>query len=363
MGVLEHAYVVILAGGRGERFWPLSTSRRPKQFLRLIGGCSLLEQAVRRIRGVVPPERIFVITSADLAGLAREAASSLPRANVIGEPFGRDTAAAVALGLALVLARDPDGLLGVVTADQVIGDVPVFRRTLRESFCLAAERDVLITIGMKPRSPSTGFGYIEAGSRIRRDGGIEFFTAKRFVEKPDAARARRYLKAGRFFWNSGMFVWSAETLRKAFQEHRRPLFRMAQRLRPLAGTKRFAAALRREYGKLKRISIDYALMEKARNIVMAKGDFQWDDVGAWSALESHFRRDPGGNVLIGACAHADLRDSIVVSKERLTALIGIENVVVVQAPGATLICRKDRAQDVKQIVELLRSNPRYGRLL
>jgi len=361
--MLKHAYAIILAGGKGERFWPLSTAARPKQFLSIVGDLPLLARSVACLEGLIPLDRILVVTGADLVERTREAVPGLPAENIVGEPFGRDTGAACAVGAVQVKARDADGVCCVLTADHVIGDLPLFHATLREAAGIAASADVLLTIGIRPRFASTGFGYIEAGDPFPHDGRLEFYRAVRFVEKPDAATARRYLEAGNFYWNSGMFVWSAAALERALGQHRRPLAEMAARLLPAAGTDAFPAALEAEYKRLEKISIDYAVMEKADNIVMVQGRFPWDDVGSWPSLANHFPADEDGNVIVGSCEAVDSRGNVVVSKERLTALIGVKDVVVVQAGGATLVCAKDRAQDVKKMVRRLAEQEAYRGLL
>lgn len=344
-------FAVILAGGKGERFWPLSTSRRPKQLLALVGEQPLLAQAVARLHGFVPPDRIFILTNADLVEGCRAAAPVVPPEQIIGEPVGRDTAAAVALGTALVKRRDANGVFCVLTADHVIGDIPVFQKTLERAFERAANEDALITIGIPPTSPSTGFGYIEAG----QGSGPEFQTVERFVEKPDAATARRYIESGRFYWNSGMFVWSVRAIEHAFRAHR-------PELADLINLPTIAAALAK-YPALEKISIDYAVMEKARNILMIPARFAWDDVGAWTAIENHFPGDEAGNVLVGDAVSHAARGNLVYSRDHLTALVGVENLIVVQADGVTLVCARDRAQDIKKLVEQLRAGGRHARLL
>ncbi|MBN1269663.1 MAG: mannose-1-phosphate guanylyltransferase [Kiritimatiellae bacterium] len=362
--MLDHAYAVVLAGGKGERFWPLSTSRHPKQFLSLVGQKPLLAQSVDRLRGLVPPERVYVITNADSAAAARAAAPKVPRANIIGEPVGRDTAAAVALGAALVRRRDPHGIIAVLTADHIIRDLSKFRAVLGDGLRLAAREDVLLTIGIPPSFPSTGYGYIEAGNvRTRTPGRTRFRVAKRFVEKPDARTAKKYIASGRYYWNSGMFIWSADSILAALGKYRPTLLKMADRLVPTIGTSRFAAALRREYKRLEKISIDYAVMERADNVLVAPATFDWDDVGSWTALERHFRADRDGDVLVGQVAKVDSAGNIVFSEGRLTALVGVRDMVVVQADGVTLVCPKSRAQDVKKLVKKLRDETRYVDLL
>lgn len=351
----DSMYAVILAGGRGERFWPLSTRARPKQLLSLVGDTTLLAQAVDRLEGLSPPDRVFVITNVDLVEASCAAAPRLPPENIVGEPVGRDTAAAAALAAALVKARDPDAAFCILTADHVMGDLDVYRATLRESLVLARQEDVLITIGVTPDHPSTGYGYIEVAEPWAEQNGITFLKARRFVEKPDTETAAQYLETGRFFWNSGMFIWSVKSLEKALRTHRPALADLIDTLCPVAGMPAFADELARVYAQLEKISIDYALMEKADNILMVKGGFAWDDVGSWTALGNHFPHDADGNVAVGVCATVDARDNLVFSKGHVTALIGVSDLVVVQAEGVTLICPRDRAQDVKKMVEKLRA--------
>jgi mannose-1-phosphate guanylyltransferase len=358
-----HLYAMIMAGGKGERFWPLSTSRTPKQVLSLVGGKPLIQLAVERLEGLIPPERVLVVTGADLAEPIRANAPDLPPENVIGEPMPRDTAAACALGMAAVSARDPDGVLCVLTADHVIGDHAVFHATLQDAARVAREQKALVTIGIPPAHPSTGFGYIEGGEPVPFEGQTEFVKARRFVEKPDAAAAQAYIDSGTFCWNSGMFVWTVATFREALARHCPALKTMAQRMTPLFGGADFAAALEREYAGLAKISIDYAVMEQAGNIIMARGAFSWSDVGTWPALEDHFPKNEDGNVILGHGEVVDAEHNVVVSHERLTALVGVRDLVVVQAEGATLICHKDRAQDVKTMVRKLAERGTYDALL
>lgn len=355
------AYAIVLAGGRGERFWPLSTAKRPKQLLSLVGDKPLLVAAVERLEGLVPRDRILVVTNADLAAACRRLLTALPKANIIGEPVGRDTAVAVALGVAVARTQNPRAVCAVVTADHIIGDLPVFQRTLRALFARAAATPALLTIGFKPLFPATGFGYIETDARAPEAG--EFVRVRRFVEKPDLDRARQFMTAGTYYWNSGMFVWSAETFVAGLRRHCPHLAEWMERIAPAIGTRRFVAALKAAYATLPKISIDYALLEKADNIEMTPGAFAWDDVGSWTAIEGHFPKDAAGNVTVGCGEYLDAAGNIVVAGKRLTALLGVRNLVVVQAPGATLICSKDRVQDVRKLVAQLKRDGRHDRLL
>lgn len=358
-----HLFAVILAGGKGERFWPLSTSSQPKQFLSVVGNKPLLAAAVDRLGGFIPPRNVFIITRAELVAATRKVAPKVPAANIIGEPVGRDTAAAIALGAALVKARDPRGIFCVLTADHLIGDIPLFHRTLQACAEVAVRDGALVTIGIKPSEPDTGYGYIEAGRGGFKKGAARFFKAKRFVEKPDLATARKYVASGRFYWNSGMFVWSVDGLEKAMLRHAPELAALMQRFEQVAGTSRLAGALKRIYPRLPKISIDYALMEKADNIVMAGSAFKWDDVGSWTALEQHIGKGADGNFVIGDCRGLASSGNIVVSEKRLTALVGVRDLVVVQAAGVTLVCNKHSAQDIKKLVEKLRSLGKYDEVL
>ncbi len=356
-------YAVIMAGGKGERFWPLSTSKHPKQLLALVGDKPLIAQAVDRLEGIIPPEHVFVVTNAELVDATRQAAPMLPPENIVGEPIGRDTAAAVACGGALVAAKDPAGVFAVLTADQVMGNLDVFGATLGGGMDLAEQNDILVTIGIQPTFPSTGFGYIESGDDFGTAQTVQFKKAVRFVEKPDEQTAQSYLDTGKFFWNSGMFIWSVPTLGKSFASHCPEMKTLMDDLTGYAARGEMFRGLEKIYPTLGKISIDYALMEKADNIVMACGTFLWDDVGSWPALEGHFPKDDRGNTLIGDCQTLDAAGNIVYSKGRLTAVIGAENLVVVQAEGVTLVCTKEKAQDIKKMVSILQSSGTYPQLL
>jgi len=356
-------YAVIMAGGKGERFWPLSTSKHPKQLLALVGDKPLIAQAVDRLEGLVPPENIFVVTNADLVDATRAATPLLPPENIIGEPIGRDTAAAVACGGALVKAKDENGVFAVLTADQVMGDLDIFSATLRGGMELAEKNDILVTIGIDPTFPSTGFGYIESGDAFASQENIEFRKAVRFVEKPDEVTASEYLETGKFYWNSGMFIWSVASLEKAFAVSCPEMAELMETLTRYAKDGKIAEGMDATYPGLGKISVDYALMEKADNIVMACGTFSWDDVGSWPALENHFPQDESGNTKIGQVKTLNADGNIVYSKDHLTAVIGVKDLIVVQTDGVTLVCPKDRAQDIKQMVVMLREQGDFDGLL
>ncbi len=364
----EHFYAVILAGGYGERFWPASTMARPKQLLSLLGDRTMLEMAVDRLDGLIPADRVLILTSADLVEATIACSPDLSPANVIGEPMRRDTAAAVALACAVIKARDPQGVFCILTADHVMGDLDTFRTTLREGLELASANDVLVTIGIEPTRPSTAFGYIEAGETFEAagadtDGSVAFRRVTRFVEKPDQATAKTYIDSGSFSWNSGMFIWSVDALHRSFNRHSAQLGSMIDDLIPHVDAATFATALAEAFEPIEKISIDYALMEKADNIVMGLGTFAWDDVGSWPEVAGHLPTDNHGNAVRGDVQVLDAGNNVVVSEGRLTALIGVDDLIVVHTEGATLICPKNRAQDVKAIVTALRESGDWNHLL
>jgi mannose-1-phosphate guanylyltransferase len=352
-----------MAGGRGERFWPLSTLKRPKQVLSLVSDRPMISLALDYLSPVVPSERTIIVTAAELVHPIRQVLKRMPARNIIGEPVGRDTAAACALAWAIIRRRDPQAVIITVTADHVIGDLHVFRQTLKEAAELAASRDVLITIGMQPSFPHTGYGYIETGDRVENDGRTEFRRVVRFVEKPDRPTAEKYIQTRRFFWNSGMFVWSVQAFEAAMKRHRPALYKTALSLSAKAGARFFKLALLRAYSELEKISVDYAIMEKAGNIIMARGRFRWQDVGSWSSLAEHLRPDKDGNHVMGQCEAVDAKGNIVMSNDRVTALIGVHDMVVVHSGEVTLICPRDRAQDVKNMVRHFHARRRYRHLL
>ncbi len=354
---MKHAYAVILAGGSGERFWPLSTKARPKQFISLFGGRPLLSLAVERLQGLIPPDRIFIITAERLVEDTASAACNVPRANIVGEPCKRDTAPAIAVACGLVQQRDPEGIVCILTADQLMSDVETFRLTLADSIKVAGREEVIVTMGIQPDYAATGFGYIEAGETLETRTVTLFNKAKRFVEKPDAYTAARYVESGSYYWNAGMFIWKTATMRNALVAHAPDLARLCDLVAEADTPEALGAVLGQTYPSLRSISIDYAVMEHAQNIVMARGVFGWDDVGSWPSVAGHFSADLDGNVVIGSCEQMESQNNIVVSENRLTALIGVSGLVVVHSENATLICPKDRSEEVKKMLRRIAARP------
>jgi mannose-1-phosphate guanylyltransferase len=354
---MKNAYAVILAGGSGERFWPLSTKARPKQFISLFSGKPLLTLAVERLEGVIPSDRIYVITAERLVEDTAAAARNVPRINIIGEPCKRDTAPAIAVACGLVKRRDPEGVVCILTADQLMSDMQTFQRTLTDSVEIAAQNDVIVTMGIQPTYPATGFGYIQVGAPLEGHNVTEFYHSEGFVEKPDEDKALEYMNSGRYFWNAGMFIWSTRVMSDALAHYAPDLCELCDLIAECESYDEKSDVLIRSYPALRSISIDYAVMEHVDNIVMALGSFGWDDVGSWPAVAGHFAADMNGNVVIGSCEQMDCSNNIVVSEERLTALIGVRGLVVVHSDNATLICPRDRAEQVKKLIRRIAARP------
>lgn len=356
---------VIMAGGAGERFWPLSRRHRPKQLLRLTGERSMLQDSVERVSGLVGRENIYIVTGEDQAPLVEKALPDLPPQNILREPMGRDTAACLALSLAHVCNCDTDPTMAVMTADHCIGQPDRFEADCRAAFTVAELEDVLVTFGIQPTRPETGFGYIELGEQIAERDGSKVFRVRRFREKPDQDTARTFLEAGNFLWNSGMFVWRCSVLREAMAKHAPFLARAAGEMAAAIGQPDERERIAGVFGRLPKISVDYAIMENAENVRCVRAAFDWDDVGAWSALTRLHPTDDDGNVVLANAVTIDTSDSIIFSGEGgasgegpLVATLGVKDLVVVVSEDAILVCPRDQAQRIKEVVKKLRESKR-----
>lgn len=361
-----------MAGGRGERFWPVSREKTPKQLVTLLGKKSLLQQAVDRVLPLVPIKNIFIITNAVQAPQVRKQLPKLPKGNVIAEPMGRDTCAAVTLGAAIVGQRSTSGVMAVLPADHVIEDEKKFQQVLGDSFDLASRGQVIVTIGIKPTEPATGYGYIRTGNVLPPPQGVKsykttFFRAEQFVEKPNFDRALEYLNSGQYRWNAGMFVWSFVTITQGLEKHQPEMAAACQRWFKVAGTPKLDKVLAKEYPEIKKISIDYALMEHAQNVVVADGAFSWDDLGAWNALARHIKADPEGNCAVAEFIHVDAARNVIFdarTKNRTPiCVVGLRDSILVQTDDAVLLAHKSQAQKVKELVKRLAEDKRFAKLV
>ena len=359
-------YVIIMAGGRGERFWPLSREESPKQLLSLLGDRSFLQQCHDRVRNLVPDGNVLVVTNTRQRSGVMEQLPGLPAENIVAEPCGRDTCAAVTLGAALVRARSPRGVMAVLPADHLIGDVESFAGTLEDGFVLAEREEVIVTVGIEPTEPAIGYGYILRGAAHEGSfpRGTLFHHSERFVEKPDLPTAREYLQSGRHVWNAGMFLWSCDTIAGALRRHVPRMADALDRWSALSPAE-VAPVLEREYPGLERISIDYALLEKAGNVVIATGNFPWDDLGTWTALARHLEADGEGNRVVGDLLPLDSGGNIVYdarSKRGTVGLVGVRDALVVLTDDAVLVADRGRAQEIKELVRLLAADERRRHL-
>lgn len=369
----SNRFVIIMAGGRGERFWPISREKTPKQLITLLGKKSFLQQAVDRVLPVVPMKNIFIITNAVQAPEVRRQLPRLPKDNVVAEPVGRDTCAAVTLGAALVGARSTTGVMAVLPADHVIPDDKKFQQVLGDCFDLASRGQAIVTIGIKPTEPATGYGYIQVGNELPPPSGAKkyktlFFKAERFVEKPHFEKAVEYVNSGHYRWNAGMFIWSFVTVTEGLQKHQPEMYAACQRWFAAAkNPAKLNRLLAREYPEIKKISIDYALMEQAQNVVCADGAFEWDDLGAWPALARHLKSDAEGNCAVGDFIHVDAARNIIFdarTKNRTPiAVVGLRDSILVQTDDAVLLAHKSQAQKIKEMVKKLAELPQYKKLV
>ncbi len=351
---------MILAGGRGTRFWPLSRKKRAKQLLALDGKQTMIQQTVARLLPLAPAKRFWIITNDDLRPAILKQLPRLSKTQVIAEPVGRNTAPAIGLAAFLLLRQDPDAVIGMFPSDQVIVDEENYRATIERAVEIAAARENIVVLGIRPTRAETGYGYIEAGSAFDGDA----LRVRRFREKPDAETASAFLAAGNYFWNSGMFLWSARTLTNALREHLPGTAPLLEEIASVFGTRKFTATFRRLYPKCENISVDYAVLEprsakgeKAGNILCLPADFGWNDLGSWTALHEHHmaKTSPAdGNVIYSEGVFVlDGKGNYVHAPGKFVAAVGVDDLVVVDTPDALLITTRQRAQDVGKVVKHL----------
>ncbi len=354
-------YVVIMAGGQGTRFWPRSRRKRPKQLLNIVGQTTMLEQTVARISSLVPPERTMVVAGEAYRDLIRAVLPQLPEGNFLFEPVGRNTAACVAWAGLWLQQRTPDAVMAVLPADHLIRNEAEFLRVLGVAARAATAANRLVTIGIQPTHPETGYGYIRVGEDRSQIGGREVCRVAQFVEKPSRQKAEQFLAEGGYFWNSGMFVWRADSI---WHEVGRYLPQLAQGLQTLgrATDADALAVLEEVYPRLPAVSIDVGVMERAQDVWVVPADIGWSDVGSWRALSDFLPSDGQRNVAIGEQRSIDTTGCFVYSPNKLVAMIGLTDLVVIETDDVLLICPKTRDQDVRKLVELLEREGRQDLL-
>jgi mannose-1-phosphate guanylyltransferase len=355
----EHVFAVLLAGGGGTRLWPKSRNKTPKQFLKLTGKETMVQVAAARVTKVVSWDRVIVVTNKIYVEDIKNQLPQVPAENIIAEPEKRDTALAMLVGALYAKSLDPEAIVMNGASDHVIEDEKEFVHVMNAAIEIAAEKKKLVTVGITPTRPDTAFGYIKIGNSIRKiDRSLSVFEVDSFTEKPNLATAQAFLSTNKYFWNANMYVWSVQTLQDAFAQHMPKMFELTKHLASLHGEK-FHAELPVVYEKAESISIDYAISEKADNLVLLPGDFGWNDVGDWKVVYDLGTKDLAGNVIIGEgeTMHTlamNAQNNLIHANGRLVSLIGMNDLIVIDTDEILLIAPKSRSQDVKKIVERLK---------
>lgn len=355
MPTSPNLFALILAGGSGTRFWPLSRNARPKQLLNLFDDETLIEKAINRLHGLVPPEQILVLTNEAQLDAVRALLPQLPPENIVAEPARRDTAPAIALAAGWIAARNPSATMMALPADQLVIKEEEFRRVLRAAAEAAQTEEAIVTLGIKPDWPCPSYGYIERGAAIGAAGdrnGAAVYEVTRFREKPSVETAEGYLKSGAFSWNAGIFVWTIPTLMRELSRH---CPQLADFVAELRDSQDFAKTVSGQFPILDRISIDFALMEKAERILNIEADIGWDDVGGWPSVAKYLEHDEAGNAFRGLVLSVDSKNNIIFSTPGapVIALLGVEGLIVVQTEDALLVANRNEADSIKRLVDLL----------
>lgn len=346
-------YAVIMAGGVGTRLWPRSRQNQPKQFLDLVSDNTMLQETFRRIEPLIPPGRVLVVTNGTCAPLVWEQIPQLPKDNVIIEPAGRNTAPCIGLAALHLRRLDPEAAMVVLPADHLIREADHFREVLK-AVAEVAQEGYLVTMGIQPDSPHTGYGYIQRGAFLRQIGQHRVYRVARFTEKPDEATARRFLDSGQYYWNSGMFGWKISAILKAIKTHLPALHTQLMTIEAALGSPREREVMEEVWAGVESISIDYGVMERADNAVVIPMDVGWSDVGSWATVAELMPKDARDNVVVGEHVGMDTTGSLLYSSGRLIATIGLRDMIVVDTGDAVLVCPKARAQKVKDLVDELR---------
>lgn len=347
-------YAVILAGGAGERFWPVSRMRSPKYTMKIVGTTSLIQQTVRRLKGLIPSEHILIVTNKHQIDLIRNKLKGMRLKNFLIEPCSRNTAAAIGLAAIYIRKKDPGAMMAVFPADHYIKEVKVFQSIIRKA-ARVAQDDFLVTLGIKPTFPSTGYGYIRIKDRASRIKNQKlYYEVERFIEKPDRKTAEKFLKSNRFFWNSGIFVWKLSTILDNLKIHMPKLYSSLLKMEKVLDSPRFKKDILRIYSGLRKISIDYGVMEKARKKALVLAKFDWVDLGSWLSLEEIYKKDRDRNVYKGLNINYDTEGSTIFGPEgHLIATCGVRDLVIVHTKDATLVAGKGKTQEVKKLVNLI----------
>ncbi|MFW5773990.1 MAG: mannose-1-phosphate guanylyltransferase [Tangfeifania sp.] len=352
---MDKIYTLIMAGGSGTRFWPRSRVAKPKQYLKLFGEKTLLQSTLERFKTFTETENIYIVSSQNQAGALEGQVTELPKENLIYEPVGKNTLPCIGLAAMFAEKDNPDGIMVVSPSDHLINEHGLFRDTIQAAAKIADEKDGIVTIGITPDYPATGYGYVKTAEDITGDEKINQFKVERFIEKPDLENAKKYLKDGGYYWNSGLFIFKVSVFLDAVKEFAPDLYKDLQRIQQDIGKPAFSQTLDTIYRAVESISVDYGIMEHAKNIYLVEGNFDWNDLGSWESVYLEENKDENGNAAKGDAIFIDSKNSYVCSEDEIVALVGLDDVVVVRDGNATLVCKRDKVQDVKKIVEQLKS--------
>jgi len=351
---MNNLYTLIMAGGSGTRFWPRSKTAKPKQYLNIFGDDSLLQSTIKRFSIFTSLNNIYIVSGKSQAQVLEEQTPMLPKENLIYEPVGKNTLPCIGLAAMFAEKENPDGIMVVSPSDHLIENDELFRDTILTAAKIADEKNGIVTIGITPSYPATGYGYVKTGEDITGSEKIKQFKVERFVEKPDEETATAYLEQGGFYWNSGLFIFKISVFLKAVEEFAPELFADLRKIQADMGNPSFEQTLDTIYRAVKGISVDYGIMEHAKNIYLVEGNFVWNDLGGWESVYLTSEKDENGNAGKGEAILLDSKNSYVYTDKGMIALVGLDDVIVVQDGNTTLVCKRSQAEDVKKIVEQLK---------
>lgn len=346
-------YAVIMAGGVGSRFWPRSREKMPKQFLKIFSEKTMIQETINRVAKLVDKENIFIVTNKIHKNEIKNQLPDIPHDNIIIEPFGRNTAACIGLASILIHNFQPDAVTIVLPSDHIIRDEDAFISVIKKAISFAYENKGLVTIGIQPTRPETGYGYIQ---RDEKEIQENIFKVKTFAEKPNYQTAERFLASGEFFWNSGMFIWRVDVILEEIKKHMPELYQGLEKIQKSLLKDDFQKQVELVYGMLKSISIDYGVMEKSDKVYVVRGHFGWSDVGSWEEVYQLNNKDENGNAINGECFLLDVKNSYIYSQNKFSAILGLENIIVINTEDALLVANRTHTQDVKKVVDYLKLN-------
>ncbi len=347
---MSNNYCLIMAGGAGTRFWPRSRVKKPKQYLSLFGNQSLIQETVSRFANFIPEESIYIVSAKSQKEVLEEQTANLPKENLIYEPVGKNTLPAIGLAALFIAKKDPNGILIVSPSDHLIQNDELFMQTIGSATMIADKKDGIVTIGITPKFPATGYGYVKTADEITIGQSIKSYSVNKFVEKPNLKVATEYLESGGFFWNSGIFVFKVSVFLESVSKYSPRLYADLLRINEFIDTDDYEEALNRIYNEVESISIDYGILEKAENVFLVQGDFVWNDLGSWEEVYKYGKKDENQNSQKGEVVFIDTKNSYVYAPDSLVAVVGLDDVIVVQEGDTILVCKRDHAEEIKQVV-------------